>query len=111
MKKFTEAEFVVFGMLALIVDGICIILDFLVIGLALSPLIQGVASFGTSCLLKSKGDSGAFGMGRQFSKQLSNLLPVLPTVFAAFMIEAYIHNHPKKFGALAVVEKIGKIAK
>lgn len=108
VNKFTEAELVVYGMLALGVDGICALLDVLVIGLVISPIIQGAASFGTSLLLKNKGDDGAFGFGRQLAKQASNLLPVLPTVFTLLMIEAYIHNNPRKFGALAAAGKLGK---
>lgn len=108
-NKFNEAEIVVGSMGGLFVDGLCILLDLTGVGLGIAPFVQGSAMFGFSWWLKSKGSPNAFKLNRQIARQLSNLLPLAPTVTAVFLIDVFMHNHPEKFAAVAAVaEKISK---
>lgn len=95
-KKFTEAEIVV-GLLVITipVDAASFLIDWTGIGLFLAPVLQGAAMFATWFWLHSKGDTSSLKFGRQLGRYLSNLLPLLPTVTAVFLIEVYLHNHPE----------------
>ena len=108
-NKFNAAEIVVGSMAGLFVDGLCILIDLTGIGLGISPFIQGFTMFGFSWWLKSKGSPNAFKLNRQIGKQLSNLLPLLPTVTIVFWIDVFGHNNLKTTSFLS--QKIpGKLA-
>lgn len=109
INKFNAAEIVVGSMAGLFIDAICFLIDLTGIGLGIAPFIQSFAMFGFSWWLKSKGSSSAFKLNRQIARQLSNLLPLIPTVTVVFGIDVFMHNHPEKFAAaVAVAEKISK---
>ncbi len=111
-KKFNEAEMLVGGFFTLGVDGVCTLIDLTGVGLAISPIIQGFTTFTMWWWFKSKGDPNASKIGRQITKYLANLLPLIPTTFTAFAIEVYIHNHPERFAALQKIAalKSGAVA-
>lgn len=94
-NKFTTAEIVIGGMFTLCVDGISALFDLTVIGMVVAIPLQAGTSFGTTLWLMSKGSKRATSLERQLIKQFSNVLPVIPTTFAAFMIETTLHNNPK----------------
>ena len=99
-KKFNTAEIVVGSLFTLAVDGISFLLDWAAvitggITYAIAVLLQAGTSAATSFWLHNKGGKRAFGLERQLTKQIANFLPWVPTCFAAFMIEAAMHNNPK----------------
>ena len=95
IKKFGEAEIILGISGALIVDGICALVDLTGVGTLITPLIQSGTMFCYSLWLHSKGDKNALKFNKQIIKQVSNLIPVLPTVTAVFLIDVIVHNNPK----------------
>ena len=104
VKKFNEAEIVIGTLLFGSVDGVCILIDFTGAGLVISPILQSGAMLGASLWVWSKGNKGAFKIGKQLAKNASNFLPIIPTVATVFLLETYMHNNPKKLGV------VGKVA-
>ncbi|PIP30154.1 hypothetical protein COX26_00210 [Candidatus Jorgensenbacteria bacterium CG23_combo_of_CG06-09_8_20_14_all_54_14] len=102
-NKFMEVEMLLGGLFTLGVDGICFLIDWTGVCLAIAPIIQGFTTFVMWMWFKSKGDPGALSVGRQVAKYASNMLPLLPTTLIAFAVEVYLHNHPEKFGAIQKV--------
>ncbi len=95
-KRFTAAEIIIGGIFTLSVDIISALLDVIpAIGWFIATLLQAVTSFSTTLWLMFKGGKKAAGLERQLIKQLSNVLPLVPTTFTAFMIETKLHNSPK----------------
>ena len=94
-NKFVSAEILLgvffFGGL----DVVAIIIDFTGVGLAIAPVIQSFGTLAATLWLHSKGDKNTVKFGRQVTKYAANALPVVPTLITAFLIEAYLHNHPK----------------
>lgn len=103
IDKFMEADMILGGGSALLVDGFCALIDLTVAGALVTPLVQGATTLGFSLWLWQKGDKRAFGLGRQIAKQASNLLPFVPTLTAVFIIDVIIHNNPKLKGVAGVV--------
>lgn len=102
-RKFTAAEIVVGGLFTLTVDVISAILDFVpVVGSLAAILIQASTSFGTTLWLWSKGSKRAMRIERQLIKQTANLLPLVPTCFFAFLIEAVRHNRREAAGLVKI---------
>ncbi len=106
-NKFTEVELLIGGLFTLAVDGAAALIDVTGVGAVLvAPVIQWFTTFTMWLWFRSKGDPGALKMGRQIFKYAIQLLPVTPvaitalTTFIPFLIEAYLHNHPEKFGLL-----------
>jgi len=96
IKKFSTAEIVIGGLFTLGVDGVSALLDLVpIIGWMIATGVQAGTSFGTSFWLMSKGGKRAMKLERQLIKQISNILPLVPTTFTAFMIETALHNNPK----------------
>jgi hypothetical protein len=104
-KRFELGEIIFYSLFALLIDGLCLLLDLTVIGLVIAPIIQGLATFGFALILRNKGDSQAISFKKQIGPQLWNLAPALPTVFASALRRMIQHNNPKA-GALA--GKLGK---
>lgn len=94
-NKFSEAEIILGGFFAFGVDFTCILLDLTIVGAFITPVIQGFVTFIMWMWFKSKGDQGSGKISRQIAKYSANVLPVVPTNFIVFLIEAFIHNHPK----------------
>ncbi|MEK7479268.1 MAG: hypothetical protein AAB634_01910 [Patescibacteria group bacterium] len=94
-NKFVSAEILLgiffFGGL----DAICVVIDFTGVGLAIAPVLQSFGTFAATMWLSSKGDKNTVKLGRQITKYAANALPIVPTLTTAFIIEAYLHNHPK----------------
>ncbi|MFH1192965.1 MAG: hypothetical protein V1656_01450 [Candidatus Jorgensenbacteria bacterium] len=103
LNKFNEVELLLGGLFTLGVDGVCFLIDWTGVGLAIAPIIQGFATFSMWLWARSKGDPGALKTGRQVAKYAANALPLLPTTFIAFAVETYLHNHPDKFTAVQKV--------
>ncbi|MBI2278767.1 MAG: hypothetical protein HYU81_01745 [Candidatus Brennerbacteria bacterium] len=101
-NKFTESEMIVGGFAFLGVDAVCLALDLTGVGIALTPFLQGAATFFVEWWVKSKSGSwGALDLKR-VAKYLANAIPFFPTVLFIFIVSAFIHNHPEK---LRVFEK------
>ncbi len=95
-SKFSTAEMVIGGMFTLSVDIVSALLDIIpAIGWFIATLLQATISFSTTLWLMFKGGKKAMGLERQLIKQFSNVLPFIPTTFAAFIIETRLHNNPK----------------
>ncbi len=100
LKPFNEAELVVGTLGCLLVDGASALLDLVpAFGLLAAAAIQSGASFGTTFWLMTKGGSRAARLERQVLKQGVNILPILPTVTTAFIIETVVHNRKVKHSA------------
>jgi hypothetical protein len=97
-QKFELGEIVFYSLFALFIDGLCLLLDLTVVGLVIAPILQGLATFGFSVILKNKGDSQAISFKKQIGPQALNLLPVLPTVFGMSLRRMMTHNNPKISG-------------
>src|SRR3989344_7083400 len=95
LNKFSMGEIILGGFFLFAIDVVCAFLDFLGIGLVIAPILQAGGSFATTLWLRAKGDQDAIGLARQITKYAANILPILPTLTTAFIIETYIHNHPK----------------
>lgn len=91
LKKFGMAEIIIGTSFTLAVDGIAALLDMTGIGYLLATPLQAIMSLITSWWLKTKGGR-AFKMKKQFIKQISNVLPIVPTTTLSFIIEVKIHN-------------------
>lgn len=100
-NKFSTAEIILGGMFTLFIDIISALLDLTGIGWILATVLQSVTSFTTTFWVWSKGSKRATKLERQLMKQLSNILPWVPTCFVAFILEVILHNNPEKFGKLA----------
>jgi len=97
----SQAETIVWLAFLIGFDGICVILDLTGVGMGIAPFLQGVGTFSSGMWFqKAKGDKNAMKMQRQLIKYISNVAPFLPTLSIAFVIEAYMHNHPEKFEKL-----------
>jgi len=94
IDKFKESEIIVGVMLTLGVDAICILIDLTGVGLFIAPILQSSITFAMWMWFKSKGGQKS-GLGKQIAKYAANALPIIPTTFIAFVIETFIHNHPK----------------
>jgi hypothetical protein len=105
INRFELGEIIFYSLFALLIDGLCLLLDLTVVGLIIAPIIQGLATFGFSLILRNKGDSQALSFKKQIGPQVWNLAPVLPTVFGTSLRRMIVHNNPKA-GALA--GKLGK---
>lgn len=105
-NRVLESEMILWSFFLLGLDGICILIDLTGIGLAIAPFLQGFGTFSNGMWFsKAKGDKGAMSLQRQLIKYVSNFSPFLPTLFIAFAVETYMHNHPNK-----LVEKAKKMA-
>ncbi len=110
LPKVSLGEIVLFGLILFIVDVFCTLLDFTGIGAAVTPFIQaGFTAMMTAWFYWSKKDKAVTKLGRQIIKYASNLLPWVPTLFVVFVVEAYMHNHPKQAG-VPIVEKMKNIS-
>lgn len=94
-NKFNEVELVLGGMFTLGVDGTCALLDLTGVGAVITPFIQSFVTFVMWMWFRSKGDKNSGKLGRQIAKYASNAIPIIPTTFTVFIIEALIHNRPK----------------
>lgn len=101
-NKFSTAEIVIGGLFTLCVDGASALLDLTGIGMIISMPLQASTSVGTTLWLISKGGKRAASLERQLIKHFSNVLPIVPTTFAAFMIETTLHNRPELAKAASV---------
>ena len=100
LNTFSEVEILIGSCFALTVDAICFFIDWTGVGLAIAPFLQSGAMFILTMWSWSKGDTASLRTGRQIAKHLSNWLPLIPTVLAVFLIEVYLHNHPKAAGSV-----------
>ncbi len=92
-KKFSASEIVIGVLFWLSVDGVAALLDMTGLGYLLATPLQSVSSFITSWWLSKKGgEKTPWGLKRQIMKQVSNFLPIIPTVTTSFIIEVVIHN-------------------
>src|SRR6056297_603496 len=92
-KKFSASEIVIGVLFWLGVDGVAALLDMTGLGYLLATPLQSVSSFITSWWLSKKGgEKTPWGLKRQIMKQVSNFLPIIPTVTTSFIIEVVIHN-------------------
>lgn len=99
LNKFSEVEILIGSCFAITIDSICFLIDWTGVGLAIAPFLQSGAMFILTMWSWSKGDTASLRMGRQIVKHASNWLPLIPTVLTVFLIEVYLHNHPKVAGA------------
>ena len=108
-NKFTEVEMIVGGLGALLVDGICAVIDIITVGIGafITPVIQITATGAIEYWISKKGGDFSIFNAKRMGKYASNLLPVIPTVLAIFLRSAYLHNHPKVAGLAGKV--VGKI--
>lgn len=105
----SEAEIILWSFFLLGLDGICILIDLTGVGLAIAPFVQGAGTFSNGMWFqKAKGNNGAMKFQRQLIKYISNFAPFLPTLFISFLIEVYIHNHPKS-GLAEKIEKVSSV--
>ena len=102
LQKFNEVELLLGGFFTLSVDIVCALIDLTGIGLIIAPFLQSFVTFSIWLWFRSKGEQGVSSIGRQVAKYLANAIPILPTTFIAFVIEALVHNHPK---IAAIAEK------
>ncbi|MBI5732905.1 hypothetical protein HY967_03030 [Candidatus Jorgensenbacteria bacterium] len=99
INRYNETELIAGSIIMLGIDGVCFIIDWTGVGLAIAPIIQAGGTGALTMWAWRKGDTQALKMGRQVAKYASNALPLLPTLTLMFLIEAYMHNHPEKFAA------------
>lgn len=95
INKFSEAEIILGSFYTLGIDLPCLLIDLTGVGLAIAPIIQGGVSFSMWAWFSSKGDTNYGKFGRQVVKLVANVLPLAPTTFIVFLIEVFIHNHPR----------------
>lgn len=93
-NKFSAAEIVIGTLFCLFIDILAILIDVTGVGLVIAPFLQAAGNLLTSWWLKMKGNGNAFKMGRQLTKNLVTIIPILPTNTTAFIIETWLHNHP-----------------
>ncbi len=94
-NKYLEAELIIGGLFFLTIDGVCALIDVTGVGLAIAPVIQAAGTGAMTFWGYMKRDSAALKTSHQITKYALNLLPLLPTLFTSFVIQTYIHNHPK----------------
>jgi hypothetical protein len=105
-KKITEAEMVIWLTFLLGLYLLNDLLDALVIGVVICPLINWGITGGTWYFFWQKGDQTASKPLSLIVQALGDAIPFLPTPIIAFAIKAYLHNHPKAAGA--IMEKVAK---
>ncbi len=98
-KKIGEVEIVIGTMISLMVYGLSLILDSLVVGIFISPILESFFTFGMWLFFKSHGDPHANKLGANLAQYLSNAIPFIPSIIIAFLVKVYFHNHPKAAGA------------
>ncbi|HXF44230.1 MAG TPA: hypothetical protein VNK70_02075 [Candidatus Paceibacterota bacterium] len=106
-NKISESEMIVIGGLMFLTDGICLLIDFTVVGPAFTPVIQSAATFTSAWWFSMKGDSSAFNFGKMGAQLGANILPWLPTLTVAFAINTFTFNHPRLTKTVGTV--VGKI--
>ncbi|MFB6212787.1 MAG: hypothetical protein ABEI53_03175 [Candidatus Magasanikbacteria bacterium] len=92
MSAFRISEIVIGLLFIFAIDVLSALLDLSGFLWPIATFLQGATSLATTAWLKMKGGSRATSIERQFTKQISNLLPWVPTCSLAFVIEVYIHN-------------------
>lgn len=91
-KKFSVSEMVIGSLATLTVDGSCAILDWLIIGVFVSPIIRSGVTLGFWMWFKNKGDKNTKKAGSQIAKYSANLIPSIPTTLTVFLVSAFLHN-------------------
>ncbi|MEK7629967.1 MAG: hypothetical protein AAB432_01105 [Patescibacteria group bacterium] len=104
INKYKEAELIIGSFAFLFIDGVCFLIDWTGIGLAISPVIQGFGTAAQTFWAWKKGDKTALKFSRQAIKYALNILPLLPTLTIVFLVQAFVHNNPK------IAEAGGKLA-
>lgn len=94
-NKFGTGEILIFSLLFLFVDLICFLLDWTVVAAFFTPVIQGFILFFMDKMFINKGSKTASKLGKKIAKYALQLVPILPTLFGTFLVEALIHNNPK----------------
>ncbi|MDP2704589.1 MAG: hypothetical protein Q8P01_05285 [bacterium] len=109
-KKFCEAEIILGVFFFAGIDGIAILLDLTVVGLAIAPFIQAFALGVMIFWFWWKGNKQAIQLGRVVAKFLATAIPIIPTNLIIFAVSSYYHNHPEKVGLLQRLQRSMKIA-
>ena len=91
-KKFSAAEVILGSLFTLFIDVISAFLDLLVIGLFISPVIQGGTTAALWLWFRSKGGKSTQKPGRWLAKGALSFAPWIPTTFFVFIASAYFHN-------------------
>lgn len=101
INKITLVETLIWGLFALGIDGVCILIDVTGVGVLIAPVIQGFGTFSIWLYFRGKGVQSATKLWRQVLKYAANILPATPIIITAFtvsipfFIEVALHNNPK----------------
>lgn len=94
-KKINGAEAVIwmtflFGLYVLndVMDGV-------LVGLVVAPLLNWASTAGTWYFFKQKGDATASKPASLIAQIVGGAIPFVPAPVVAFGVKAYLHNHPK----------------
>ncbi len=105
-KKINEAEAVIWIVFLLGLYAINDVVDGMVIGIVIVPLINWACTGGTWFFFTQKGDKTASKPASLIAQFVGGAIPFVPAPVIAFAVKAYLHNHPKATGTL-----VAKIAK
>jgi len=105
-KKFIASEIIVWGSFFFGIGVICFLISLTIIGSIFVVPLQGFATFASNQIFKAKGSNISGRLGRNFAKFFSNIVPF--SAFFNFLLEVFIHNHPKL--AQVIGKEVGKIA-
>lgn len=101
--EYTTVELILGIMFFGTIDLIALIIDLTGVGMAIAPFIQAGGNGVMYYWSWTKGDAAALRLGRMLTKLSVNIIPFLPTLTTVFIIETWLHNHPK---ATAVASKV-----
>lgn len=107
LNKVNEAEFIIGLLFFLGADTVSLVLDFTDGGAILGPSVQNLSMAGAAFWFKfSKGSSEPVKLERMLIKVLANWIPFIPTLAFIWIIECYLHNHPKLKKAVSISQKV-----
>jgi hypothetical protein len=105
-KKINEVEAVIWLVFLLGLYILNDLLDGLLIGVIIVPLINWIMTGGTWYFFWQKGDKTASKPLSLIIQAVGDAIPFIPAPVIAFAVKAYIHNHPEATGA--IITKIAK---
>jgi len=95
VNKFSSVEIILGSALCLLVELANLFLDLIGIGFVIMPVIKAMIWFMLTIWFMAKGDKFIYKPARAITSYVSQALPLVPTLLMSFLINVYMHNHPK----------------
>jgi len=95
VNKFTAAEILLGSCLTLLVEFANWLLDLIGVGFVIMPVLKAMVWIMFTMWFIAKGDKFITKPARAITSYVSQALPIVPTLLLAFLINVYMHNHPK----------------